>query len=239
MTRPRSILAAVVALVAVAVYAALWVGYRQDWGWLHNLDWALLNGAHDIGVKHPVWVQFWDGVSFWLGPIPIRLLGSVAVLVLLAKRKLRAALLVLACLPLNGFVTMAAKGLADRPRPATALVIAPSTSFPSGHAFEVMAAVLVILTLLLPALSRSMRVVAVTLGVLSVLMCGISRVALNVHHPSDVLAGWALGYVYFLACVWVFRPPPLFGDERASGALSNPATPPGNPDVEVDAGKGG
>jgi len=31
------------------------------------------------------------------------------------------------------------------------------------------------------------------------LAIGIGRVVLNVHYPSDVLAGWALGYAYFVA----------------------------------------
>ncbi|MGH9480074.1 MAG: phosphatase PAP2 family protein, partial [Terriglobales bacterium] len=35
---------------------------------------------------------------------------------------------------------------------------------------------------------------------------GFGRVALNVHHPSDVLGGWALGYLYFAVCAWVIRP---------------------------------
>ncbi|TDH45586.1 phosphatase PAP2 family protein, partial [Mycobacterium eburneum] len=35
---------------------------------------------------------------------------------------------------------------------------------------------------------------------------GVGRVALNVHHPSDVLAGWALGYLYYLLCLRVVRP---------------------------------
>jgi membrane-associated phospholipid phosphatase len=32
---------------------------------------------------------------------------------------------------------------------------------------------------------------------------------LNVHYPSDVLAGWSLGYLYALGCLWVLRPKPL------------------------------
>jgi membrane-associated phospholipid phosphatase len=35
---------------------------------------------------------------------------------------------------------------------------------------------------------------------------GIGRVVLNVHHPSDVLAGWSLGYAYFVACLLMVPP---------------------------------
>ena len=114
----------------------MWVGYRQNWGWLHRLDWSLLNAAHDVAIKHPAWVRFWDVVSVVLGPVPLRLLGAAAAVVALVKRNVRAALLLVACAPLSGLVTMAAKGLANRPRPSTMLVAAPSTSFPSGHALE-------------------------------------------------------------------------------------------------------
>ena len=76
MTRPRTCPAIAVALAALVVYAVMWVGYCQDWNWLHRVDWSLLNAAHDIGVKHPVWVRFWEGVSFVLGPVPLRLLGG-------------------------------------------------------------------------------------------------------------------------------------------------------------------
>lgn len=73
-------------------------------------------------------------------------------MVALAKRKIRIALLLLACLPLNAIMTIAAKSVAHRPRPATALVSAHSTSFPSGHALEATASVLALLTVLLPML---------------------------------------------------------------------------------------
>lgn len=199
---------AVRALVAAAVYAAMWVGYRQNWNWLHGFDWSLLTAAHDIANKHPAWVGFWDGVSFVLGPVPLRLLGVAVAVVLAVRRNVRGALLVLACASLNGLVTAGAKALANRPRPPTMLVFAPSTSFPSGHALETTAGLLALLILLLPVLSRLMGRVAIALTALLLLTVGIDRIALNVHYPSDVLAGWSLGYLYFLLCLLVFRPSP-------------------------------
>jgi membrane-associated phospholipid phosphatase len=207
MSRCRTTPALLLAVVAGALYAVLWVGHTRHWGWLHDFDWSLLAPAHDIGIKSPTWVRFWDGVSFVLGPVPLRLLGLLAALVALARRTARLALLLFFCAPLNGLVTVAAKGLADRPRPMTALVAESSTSFPSGHALETTASLLALLAFLLPMIaSRSMRVAAITVSALSVLMVGVARVALNVHHPSDVIAGWSLGYLYFLACLFLFRP---------------------------------
>lgn len=186
MTRPQALLAVSLAFVATAVYAVMWVGHSQDWGWLHSFDWSLLNAAHDIGIKNPAWVRFWDGVSLILGPVVLRPLGLLAAMVALAKRKIRIALLLLACLPLNAIMTIAAKSVAHRPRPATALVSAHSTSFPSGHALEATASVLALLTVLLPMLhSRFTRHIAITVGALCVLTVGVARVALNVHHPTE------------------------------------------------------
>jgi membrane-associated phospholipid phosphatase len=211
MTRPRTVLAvalASAALAATVIYAVMWVGYRQDWSWLHRVDWSLLSAAHDIAIKHPVWVRFWDGVSFALGPVPLRLLGVAIAVAALVRRNVRAALMLLACAPLSGLVTSAAKGLVNRPRPSTMLVAAPSTSFPSGHALEATSALLALLAFLLPMMSRWMGRVAIAATALNLLLVGIARVALNVHYPSDVMAGWSLGYLYFLLCLLVFRPSP-------------------------------
>ncbi|OBG30352.1 phosphatase PAP2 family protein [Mycobacterium sp. 852002-51057_SCH5723018] len=219
MSRQRRALAVSVALslagAAVLVYAVMWVGYRQGWSWLHRFDWSLLNASRDVAVKHPVWVRFWGGVSFALGPVPLRLLGTAAAVAALMQRKVRAALTLLACAPLSGLVTTAAKDLADRPRPSTMLVAPPSTSFPSGHALEATAALLALLSFLLPMVSRAAGRAAIALTALSLLAVGVARVALNVHYPSDVLAGWSLGYLYFLLCLLVFRPAPGAPAERA------------------------
>lgn len=202
--RPPTV-AVLAAVAAVVVYAVMWVGYRQDWSWLHFADSSSLAALHGLGVKRPLWVRFWDVVCTVIGPTTFRLLGALAVVAALVKRKLRAAAFLLVSVQFSEFVTQVAKGLAGRPRPVTALVYASSSSFPSGHALEVMVAVLALLAVLAPAISRPLRVAVVAAGVLIVLAVGFGRVALNVHYPSDVLAGWALGYLYFALCAWVIR----------------------------------
>jgi membrane-associated phospholipid phosphatase len=223
MTRRRTILGVCAAIV---IYAAMWVGYSQNWGWLRSVDWSLLNAAHGIAIEHPVWVRFWDVVSMVLGPVPLRVLGTAGALVLLVKRKVRSALLLLVCASLSGLVTMAAKSLVNRPRPVTALVTAPSGSFPSGHALETTAGVLALLTVALTMLSRATARVGIAVAGLNLLMVGIARVALNVHYPSDVIAGWALGCLYFVVCLWVFRPVSRRGDPTESKPLLDPGPGP-------------
>ena len=214
ISRPAFV-AAVFAVAAIMVYAAMWVGYRQQWSWLHDFDWSLLNAGHETGIKHPIAVRFWNGVSAVLGPVPLRWIGVVAMVAALVQRNVRAALVLFACALLSGLVTTGAKDLANRPRPSTMLASVPSSSFPSGHALETTTMFLALLSFLLPMLSRSMRRVAIVVSALSVLLVGIARVALNVHYPSDVLAGWSLGYLYFLLCLLVFRPPQVFAGNGA------------------------
>lgn len=88
------------------------------------------------------------------------------------------------------------KSLFDRPRPDIVphLSFVVSSSFPSGH--SLMSAV-VYLTLgsLLTNLVSSVRLKLYFLGVaaLLALLVGLSRIAMGVHYPSDVVAGWCLG----------------------------------------------
>ncbi|GFG71820.1 phosphatase PAP2 family protein [Mycolicibacter senuensis] len=193
-------------VVAAAVCALMLVGYRQGWGWLAAVDTAALDASYDIGIKHPGWVSFWDGLSTVLAPAVFRVLAMVAVVVALLRRRLRPALFLLLTVELSGLLTAVAKGSVDRPRPVTALAGASSSSFPSGHALGVMVAVGALLVLMLPMLRRNVRVAAVGVGALVVAAVGIARVALGVHHPSDVLAGWALGWVYLTLWALLLKP---------------------------------
>ena len=203
---PRKTWLIVSAALAVAVYALMWIGYALQWNWLMTIDSSWLDIGHRYGVAHPGWVTAWNVFCTVLGPTVFRLVTLVVIIFALVRRNLRVALFLVISVELTGIITEIAKYAANRPRPATALVSAPSTSFPSGHALGVMVGVLALLTVVLPVVRRPLRAWLVAFGAVIVILIGIGRVVLNVHHPSDVLAGWALGYAYFVACLLMVPP---------------------------------
>lgn len=206
-------------IVAVAVYATMWIGYSLNWAWLDAVDTDLLQTFHNIGATRPGWVSFWVVFCTVLGPNGFRVAALVLVVVALMRRNRATALFLLISVGVMGLVTEGAKMLAGRPRPATALAYGSSTSFPSGHALGVMVGVLALLTVLWPVLSPRLRPAVAVLGGLLIVLVGAGRVVLNVHHPSDVLAGWALGYLYYLLCVRMVPPRPLNSVAERPAAL--------------------
>ena len=94
-----------------------------------------------------------------------------------------------------------AKHLALRPRPELFPALAPVAepfAFPSAHAAQVTAVVVALLLVAARLAPRCRRWVAPAL-LLLVLLVGLSRLYLQVHYPSDVLAGgiaaacWVIG----------------------------------------------
>lgn len=196
----------VTGVAAAAVYALMWVGFAADWAWLASFDTWALDAAHRVGTAHHGWVVGWNVFCTVFGPTAFRLAVVVVIVIALLRRNLRLAMFLLISVELGGLVTEIAKNLVNRPRPATALVHAPSSSFPSGHALGVMLSVAALLVVVLPLVRAAWRGWLVALGVVLVLAIGAGRVALNVHHPSDVIAGWALGYAYFVVCLLLVPP---------------------------------
>lgn len=191
---------------ALGVYGLLWAAWAQDWVWLTRTDHAALDAAYRVGVSHSAWVTAWDVYCTILGPGAFRLATLVVIVVALLRRRVRLAMFLVVTVELSGLVTELAKHLGDRARPATAFVDAWGLSFPSGHALGVLVAVAALLTVALPAVAPPKRGWLIALGVAVVVTVGVGRVVLNVHHPSDVLAGWALGYAYFLVCLRLLPP---------------------------------
>jgi membrane-associated phospholipid phosphatase len=193
-------------VTAVAVYALMWIGYGLKWTWLASFDEAGLAAPYRYGTSHPDWVADWDVFCTVLSPVTFRIVALLVIVFALVRRHVRIAVFLLLTVELSSLVTEGAKNLADRPRPLTALAYAPSTSFPSGHALGVMVGVLALLAVAWPLLRGPLRTWSVVVGAVVIVAIGVGRVVLNVHHPSDVVAGWALGYAYFVVC-WLVVPP--------------------------------
>lgn len=102
------------------------------------------------------------------------------------------------------------------------MVYAHGSSFPSGHALGAMVGVLTLLTVFLSLAPDRWRVTLMVAGGVVVAAVGIGRVVLNVHYPSDVVAGWVLGYLYYALCVAIIRPVPLL---RGAALAERPVQP--------------
>jgi membrane-associated phospholipid phosphatase len=201
--------------LALVVYAAMWIGWATPWAWVVTFDDGGLAALHRVGVAHAGWLTFWQGFCTVFGPLGFRVIALIPIGLAVARKQWRVAAFLFLCVEFSGLVTELAKSLARRPRPETAFVVAPSTSFPSGHALCAMAGVLGLCVVWWPTLRH--KPLAIVVGAAIVVAVGFGRVVLNVHNPSDVIAGWALGYAYFVACLLVLVGP------RVSAAGETPA----------------
>jgi membrane-associated phospholipid phosphatase len=123
-------------------------------------------------------------------------------------------------------ITNAIKDLVDRARPTLnpiAQTLGPS--FPSGHA-STAAAFYAALALVLSR-GRSARERALLTGAAGALAIAVasSRVLLDVHWLSDVVAGLMLGWAWFALCAIAFGGRRLHFGEPAEQALDRPPGP--------------
>jgi undecaprenyl-diphosphatase len=151
---------------------------------------------------------FWLGVT-WLGePTPRLVVTGLAILGLSLRRRWHSALF-LAGVVLSGIaLTVTIKLWVGRPRPQW---VAPLDqvglqSFPSGHALNGMLAYLAVALVLAPLLHQRVERWALYFAAASLsLAIGVSRIALGVHYPTDVIAGWVIGAAWLWLWFFVAR----------------------------------
>ncbi len=147
------------------------------------------------GLRIPTW--FWEACTF-LGGVILIPIGAAFVLGAAISRRLRLALIVAVVLIGAALFTDLVKDSVARPRPTMdPLVPAPGYSFPSGHTLTSTATYgLMAIVAWRSRLSLHARRLAVVAGVVIPLLVGLSRIALGVHWPTDVLAGWLMGTAF-------------------------------------------
>ncbi|MGN7477857.1 phosphatase PAP2 family protein [Solibacillus silvestris] len=113
----------------------------------------------------------------------------------------RGMLFVLLTLAVGNSINRLLKHYFERPRPEIADQLA-TFSFPSGHS---QMGVLYLLTLayLFSKMTNSRKKAAAAwvIAIVLAFFIGLSRIAEGRHFPTDVLAGWSIGYIWFIICV--------------------------------------
>lgn len=130
------------------------------------------------------------------GLVGIILITGVITGILVYRKKLTEAAMVLAGVAGAGAANVVMKLLFKRERPSLweSIIHEQSFSFPSGHA---MASSALVFALIFIAWKTRYRWVVLIVGIVFMIGVGLSRVYFGVHYPSDILAGW------FASLFWV------------------------------------
>jgi len=198
LLRPTTAVAVFVAMLVIATVIAVEV--REQAG-LTVFDASL---ASDLRANLPVPVLRAIAWLTQLGNSTVLTIAAIIIAVALAiRRHWRLAITWLFTLAGTVLINGALKAWFQRERPLHdhGFVVEHSYSFPSGHASGSMVfygmLAYVLLVVCPPRLHRPIVVAAVAL----ITLVGISRILLQVHYFSDVMAGYATGLAWLTLCV--------------------------------------
>jgi undecaprenyl-diphosphatase len=157
------------------------------------------------GIRFPWLTTVMNTITF-LGSFYFLLPGYLIIAVLLYRSDSKATALFFAAISIIGaLMILAAKYLFHRTRPDMPFLHAETGfSFPSGHATSsvIFFGWLVYLLFMHFVFTKPVKWLICLLAILVCAAIGFSRVYLEVHYATDVLAGYCLGTLYFLVTVF-------------------------------------
>ena len=193
------------AVAGAALFLLMALAYH--FGWVQGIDREiseLVKQLHQPFVNQVVTL-----LTHLNSPPALLLISLLVAAILLITRAWRQVLLFLGGLWGTALATSLIKALVERPRPMERLVEIHSPSFPSWHASTSMALGILLFWLL----SERWGAKAGCL-LLWPLAIGLSRIWLNAHWCSDVLAGWGLGAFVAAGAIYLFGDKPQNGPEK-------------------------
>lgn len=118
------------------------------------------------------------------------------------QRNYRGMLFVLLTIGMGRVLNQLIKNWIDRSRPELVSHLDASFSFPSGHAMIGLLYLFTIAYLVAEALpSHKTAMIIWVTAIILTLITGLSRIADSHHYATDVIAGWSIGFSWFIICV--------------------------------------
>ena len=149
--------------------------------------------------RSPALTGFMNGITV-LGSHVFLAAAMIAVILFLIKTQKKNAFLFSFILTFGVALNFLLKNLLHRPRPDfMPLIHEPSYSFPSAHAMNSFIFYACLSYFIFrKLLSKTLAWMHIIGAGIVVLLIGISRIYLGAHYPSDVVAGYAAGLLWFL-----------------------------------------
>ena len=171
---------------------------------INQLDFSTLNFVEQI--RTPFLTLFFKAVTFmgeWSFVLGVLFFISLFFIIKKTSRR-NLDVLILWAVTVSGLgIAFVLKEIIHRGRPVGALVAETSSSFPSAHSVISIAFYAFIFYLLAGnAKNGFSKYLLISLVFLVPVLLGFSRLYLGVHYLSDVLAGYAIGDVWFLIGVY-------------------------------------
>lgn len=155
---------------------------------------------------HHTWNTFFILVSNVFGPTVLSSVGAVYVVYLAIRRKYFHAIMIFTTGAVGMFLTSALKELVGRVRPDNPVIYLADQSFPSGHAAAATIFFFFVTYLYTKHIKKDIyRELFVVANIAMVCLVGFSRLYLNVHWFTDVVAGAALGLIVSTTAVLAMR----------------------------------
>jgi undecaprenyl-diphosphatase len=159
-----------------------------------------------LSIQSVALTDFFVAITHFFGPVNLIVVGLALACFLMWKKRIHQALVLSFGLLGGAFFQAFIKELVERVRPENALIVESGFSFPSGHA--TMAVIFFCALLYVFSGKIKSRIKRDIFGVLCLLLfvlVGFSRVYLNVHWVSDVIAGFAFGTFWLTALILFFK----------------------------------
>ena len=198
---------------AFVLLAAVVIG--DDDGPIPRFDVWVSGLAHAYALAHPLWLATMAAATVAGSAVVVGPLAALGCVILVAVGHWRRAVFVAVALLVTLGARLVVVTLLHRPRPADQLAPASNYSFPSGHSTASAAAALILVLVCWPFLRRRWsRILLVAVAAVWAVTVGVSRVALVVHWPSDVVGAWLLVLVTVPGVALAIRRVPLLDDGR-------------------------
>lgn len=189
-----------VIVAAAAVFAAI-AGELGNGESLVALDAAVSRavGRH----ASPATLQAFAWLTRFGDTATFAVLGLAVAVALALRRERGLALAWVVAIAGNSLLNVTLKGIFERVRPVRdhAMVAAEGWSFPSGHSSGSVVAYGMLAYVAIRTLPRAYHLPALIAAAGVAFTIGCSRIFLQAHYPTDVVAGFASGSAWLVACI--------------------------------------